>query len=204
MLDAVRDLFRRPDQVQAYTLSYLRDLLCDAWKPQSKEVSQKYRDAGNRSIAGIAYRVAQVFRDYQTVMPLQLNKMLVPRIEEGLANREVLVEYALMKRWRSDDTQYVVNIRRSRPPSFWKFPDYVGLTRWLHAKQRDIWGELPILHVPVLNGKVWIERGLEMPLVRRQVNTILDAMSVEHQFARPGAHCEQCTQPRCLEKIHGM
>ena len=79
------------------------------------------------------------------------------------------------------------------------YPDAVSLARWLHLQTRDKFKPIEILNVPLLNGKSWITRDLSLPLVRRQVNAMLLAMQQEHQFARPGAHCESCVGRRCLE-----
>jgi hypothetical protein len=206
MIATVYGIFQNPDQVKRVnTLLYLRDLLCQAWVAQGNKVDWVAR---HKAIPFIANRIGQVLRDYEFLMPMTKIRVIVPQISswpstEG-PNREIAVEYAIARPWRKEVPWLVVSLRRARAPQYWKYPDYIALTRWLHAQQRDRMKNYEILHVPILNGESWIEKDLELPLVRRQVNTILDAIEVKHQFARPGAHCEHCTMPRCLEKIHGV
>jgi len=170
--------------------------------------SQVDRTAGHLRIPAIASRIGKVLRDYQIIMPMTKIRMIVPELGGFLSagngpNREIWVEYAVARPWRKDVPWLCVSLRRSRAPQYWKYPDYIALTRWLHIQQRDRMKTFEILHVPILNGESWIESNIDLPLVRRQINTILDAIEIKTQFARPGAHCENCTKPRCLEKIHG-
>jgi hypothetical protein len=198
MLEAVRTAMAQSlSRPMDSTVPSFRNLLSARWSQYRHKQADGEYYKGHRNIPFIAKRIADTLRDYQIVVPV-LPYSLV--LEEG----QIDVEYAIARPWRKDAPWLVFNLRRSKAPQYHQYPDFVALARWLHLQTRERFKDIQILHVPVLNGKAWIERDLSKPLVRRQLNTILRAARERDQFGRVGPHCETCCSRRCLNETHEL
>jgi hypothetical protein len=196
MMEAVRTAMAqslgRPEDSTASSLSHL---LSKRWSNYHMRQADPDYDRGQRRIPFIAKRIADTLLDYQIVVPV-LPYTLV--LEEG----QIDVEYAIARPWRKDAPWLAVSLRRSKAPQYHQYPDFVALARWRHLQTRERFKDIQILHVPVLNGKAWIEQDLSKPLVRRQLNTILRAARERDQFGRVGPHCEMCCSHGCVGETH--
>lgn len=194
ILTTSKSLLRLASETKLTELKDARDVFSKSWAAD-KTVEFKRSDVylrGHSQIPGIALRVVQLIRDYQILIPPM-------RVDLILDRGTIEVDYAVAKPWREDKPILCLSLNKSRPAHFWRYPSAVGLSRWLDLQQRQSHKDIQLLNVPLCNGKPWITKGYSVALVRRQLNSILDAKQATGPYARPGAHCESCSKPQCLE-----
>jgi hypothetical protein len=191
-----RVLLKAHDHIGTYSVSYLRDLLSHNWEKYRGAVSDVEYFGGHRKNPGIAKRIGDLIRDYQFLGPLVSYELV-------LNGCSITGEYAVARPWRKESLLLCVSLRRSKPPQYYPYPDYVACARWLHLQSREPGRDIQILHVPVLRGEAWIEKDVQLPLVRGLLDEILELMRRPLKVPNAGPHCKSCMLRNCLEKIHG-
>jgi hypothetical protein len=86
-------------------------------------------------------------------------------------------------------------------PAYCQQPGAIELIRYVHLMASTDYTVPGVYHLPLFRGEPWKMKSFDLPLVRKAVTSILDAVrNTDHPV--PGSHCEDCIGKRCRSLAH--
>ena len=112
-------------------------------------------------------------------------------------------EYAVVLRRhdrRTDERPMILQAHEWRP-AYCQQPGAIELIRYVHLMASTDYTVPGVYHLPLFRGEPWKMKNFDLPLVRKAVTSILDAVrNTDHPV--PGSHCEDCIGKRCRSLAH--
>jgi hypothetical protein len=86
-------------------------------------------------------------------------------------------------------------------PAYCQQPGAIELIRYVHLMGATDYTSPGVYHLPLFRGEPWKMRDFDLPLVRKGVASILNAVrNTDHPV--PGSHCEDCSGKSCRSLAH--
>ena len=162
------------------------------WAPEHQ---QGYY-AGLRSGNTASRRIYLHLQHYEVLKPVEAYNV-------ECAGDRIEGEYAVVLRRhdrRTDERPMILQAHEWRP-AYCQQPCATELIRYVHLMASTDYTAPGVYHLPLFRGDPWKMRNFDLPLVRKAVTSILDAVrNTDHPM--PGSHCEDCVGKRCRSLAH--
>jgi hypothetical protein len=152
--------------------------------------------AGLRVGNTAARKIFLFLQHYEILKPVEVYGV-------DLAGDRVEGEYAVVLRRhdrRTDERPMILQAHEWRPVHCQQ-PGAIELFRYLHLMGATDYISPGVYHLPLFRGEPWKMRDFDLPLVRKAVASILNAVrNTDHPV--PGSHCEDCIGKSCRSLAH--
>lgn len=149
--------------------------------------------AGAYSIT-IAFRLFNLILDYE-VLHLEQPYDLI------LDGYTIQGKYALLRKRKGIKTPHILVIHINEPDLKHDHslpPDIITMSRYTHLITNTGYKEGYVLHYPLLKGRHWINKKLDISLINLYLRNITKHSVLNLQFPSMGAHCKGCNTKPCL------
>jgi hypothetical protein len=162
------------------------------WAPDHQPAYYAGLRAGNTA----ARKIFLFLQHYEVLKPVEA-------YSADLAGDRVEGEYAVVLRRhdrRTDERPMILQAHEWRP-AYCQQPGAVELIRYVHLMGATDYTSPGVYHLPLFRGEPWKMRDIDLPLVRKAVASILNAVrNTDHPV--PGSHCEDCSGKSCRSLAH--
>jgi len=152
--------------------------------------------AGLRAGNTAARKIFLFLQHYEVLKPVEAYGV-------DLAGDRIEGEYAVVLRRhdrRTDERPMILHAHEWRP-AYCQQPGVIELIRYVHLMGATDYTSPGVYHLPLFRGEPWKMRDFDLPLVRKAVASILNAVrNTDHPV--PGSHCEDCIGKSCRSLVH--
>ena len=162
------------------------------WAPDHQPAYYAGLRAGNTA----ARKIFLFLQHYEVLKPVEAYGV-------DLAGDRIEGEYAVVLRRhdrRTDERPMILHAHEWRP-AYCQQPGAIELIRYVHLMGATDYTSPGVYHLPLFRGEPWKMRDIDLPLVRKAVASILNAVrNTDHPV--PGSHCEDCIGKSCRSLVH--
>ena len=162
------------------------------WAPDHQPAYYAGLRAGNTA----ARKIFLFLQHYEVLKPVEAYGV-------DLAGDRIEGEYAVVLRRhdrRTDERPMILQAHEWRP-AYCQQPGAIELIRYVHLMGATDYTSPGVYHLPLFRGEPWKMRDIDLPLVRKAVASILNAVrNTDHPV--PGSHCEDCSGKSCRSLAH--
>ena len=162
------------------------------WAPDHQPAYYAGLRAGNTA----ARKIFLFLQHYEVLKPVEAYGV-------DLAGDRIEGEYAVVLRRhdrRTDERPMILHAHEWRP-AYCQQPGVIELIRYVHLMGATDYTSPGVYHLPLFRGEPWKMRDIDLPLVRKAVASILNAVrNTDHPV--PGSHCEDCIGKSCRSLAH--
>ena len=152
--------------------------------------------AGLRAGNTAARKIFLFLQHYEVLKPVEAYGV-------DLAGDRIEGEYAVVLRRhdrRTDERPMILHAHEWRP-AYCQQPCAIELIRYVHLMGATDYTSPGVYHLPLFRGEPWKMKNFDLPLVRKAVASILNAVrNTDHPV--PGSHCEDCIGKSCRSLAH--
>ena len=180
------------------TLATIRARYVHLWQQQwgdKPQIGPEYW-RGPRAAVGFGTKLYKFLLKYGCLQPFD-------RYPLFLGRGEIWCHSALVEQSKSryhPQHAFAVDLRVIQPKLMY-VPDYRALARWMTMQFRSE-PKIGLLHVPLVFGKEWSEMELDLELVKKWLNSIMEQADYVPTYPVAGSHCRTCPAP-CTEVFCG-
>ena len=168
-------------------LHEMRGKVLDLWEGNKREIGTLART--------VAFRMFSLVIDYEVIHLEQPYNLT-------LSGYTIQGKYALLRKRSGERLPYLLILHTNEPDLRKRQalpPDPVTMARYVHLYTTTQYTNAQVLHYPVFRGKVWFNKGLNIPLAKQYLESMLRVAAISPNFPVVGDHCSMCSTKPCLE-----
>src|SRR5271166_3637041 len=175
----------------AKNLHAIRGKMLELWEGDKLQAGALARTA--------AFRLFHLQLEYEVIHLEQPYNLI-------LSGYTIQGQYALLRKRTGEHLPHVLVLHTSEPELRREQalpPDVATMARYLHAYTNEAHHNAWVLHYPVFKGKLWFNRGLDVPLATSYLESMLKVAALRPRYPVAGEHCAECAFKPCLEVFNG-
>lgn len=158
-----------------------------------------WKDTGSKEDPGEISRTAG-FKLFNLLMDYEVLHLEQP-YNLVLTSYTIQGKYALLQKRKGACLPHVLVLHTHEPDLKHDQalpPDPLTLARYLHVYTTTKYKDVQVLHYPVLRGKPWMNKQVNIALAQRYLGDMLKVATLQLKFPIMGSHCRDCSTKPCL------